>query len=271
VAGDPERRLAMEATVLMSLALPAGFAVARTLPILLLVPAFGGVHLTASLRMAIGLLLGALSLPRLSGIAFPVDTPVVLVLMLVREIGVGMTLGFVASLLFHAAESAGRFIDIVRGANMSEVLAPLSGQRSSPMGTLYLLLSTMVFLELGGLSRMAIAVSHSYEVVPLWPIGASGHARADLMLHLIKLTAGMIESAVGLCAPVIVSLMLVDVALGLVARAAPQLEVYFLGLPIKALGGIGVVLISLGALRLSLQEGVVATWSAIGQTLQLLR
>jgi flagellar biosynthesis protein FliR len=261
----------MEVAVLMSLALPAGFAVARTLPILLMVPAFGGVHLTASLRMAISLLLGLLAMPRLMGVVFPVDAPVVLVLMLVREVGVGMTLGFVASLLFHAAESAGRFIDIVRGANMSEVLSPISGQRSSPMGTLYLLLSTMVFLELGGLSRMATAVSHSYEVVPLWPIGVSGHEGAALMLYLIKLTAGMLESAIGLCAPVIVSLLLVDVALGLVARVAPQLQVYFLGLPIKALGGIGVVLISLGALHLALREGVAATWSAIGQTLQLMR
>lgn len=261
----------MEAAVLMSLVLPAGFAMARTLPILLMVPAFGGVHLTATLRLTIGLLLGALAMPRLMGVAFPVDAPVVLALILAREIGVGMTLGFVASLLFHAAESAGRFIDVVRGANMSEVLAPISGQRSSPMGTLYLLLSTMVFLELGGLSRMATAVSHSYEVVPLWPVGVSVHAGSDLVLHLIKLTSGMLESVIGLCAPVIVSLLLVDVALGLVARVAPQLQVYFLGLPIKALGGIGMVLISIGALHLALQEGVAATWTAIGQTLELMR
>jgi len=261
----------MEASVLLSLVLTAGFAVARTLPILMMVPALGGVHLSPMLRTAIGLLLGALAMPSLLGAPLPIDAPVALTLMLVREVAVGLTLGFVASLLFHAAESAGRLVDVVRGANMSEILAPMSGQQSSPMGTLYLLVASMVFLELDGLGRIATAVSHSYEVLPLWSAGKPGAVGTTVLRQIIELSAGMFETAIGLCAPVMVAVLVVDVALGLIARAAPQVQVYFLGLPIKALGGVGVVLISLGALRLSLQEGVASTWSAIAETLQLMR
>jgi type III secretory pathway component EscT len=214
----------------------------------------------------VAVFLGALAFPQLAPVVSAPTAPL-LVLLLLRELVVGVTLGFLVSLTFRAAELAGRWIDVFRGATMAELLAPPSGERSSPTGALFLLLSVVIFLETGGLARLALALARSYEVLPLVPVatpaalGASAVASAARLVHVVVLvSAGMLEAALGLAAPVLVAVLLADVALGLVARFSPQVQVYFLGLPLKALAGTAVVLLSLGTLRLALVDGLAQLW-----------
>lgn len=256
----------------LALLVPLAAATARVLPVVWLVPAFGGGTVPAPVRLAVGLLLGALVFPLIVPAAALPALPV-LALMLTRELMVGVTLGFLVSLLFRAAEMAGRWIDVFRGASMGEILAPPTGERSSPTGALFLLLAVLVFLETGGLGRLLLALARSYEVVPLLPGsgGGAGAARGARLLELtLALSAGLLESALGLAAPVLVAVLLADAALGLVARFAPQVQVYFLGLPLKALLGVALVLVCLGALRLALVDGFVGLWAGVEQALRLL-
>src|SRR5256885_271179 len=110
-----------------------GLGAARTVPVTWLVPAFGGPHVPAPMRVGLGLALAVLCLPRLAG-QVPDAGAVLWVVLLAREVAVGVTLGFVASLAFRAAEMAGRLTDVLRGANLAEALTPLSDERSSPLG-----------------------------------------------------------------------------------------------------------------------------------------
>src|SRR5690348_341773 len=112
-----------------------------------MVPVFGGPQAPPPLRVGLGVLLAVLCLPRLRG-SVPALAPALWALLLAREAAVGLTLGFVASLAFRAAESAGHLGDILRGANVAEVLAPGSGERTSRLGGLMLLLSVVIFLGL---------------------------------------------------------------------------------------------------------------------------
>src|SRR5881392_2887348 len=109
-----------------------GLGAARTLPIAWMVPAFGGPNVPSFLRLALGLGLAVLWLPWLAGQVSEAG-PVLWTLLLAREAAVGLTLGFVASLIFRAAEGAGRLTDIFRGANLAEVISPVSGGRTSPL------------------------------------------------------------------------------------------------------------------------------------------
>ncbi|HET6282491.1 MAG TPA: flagellar biosynthetic protein FliR, partial [Polyangia bacterium] len=176
-------------------------------------------------------------------------------LVLARELAIGVTVGLVASFLFRAAEMAGRLTDVMRGANMAEVLVPTSDERTSPTGNLYLFVATVIFLELGGLGRMMVALMRSYEAIPLGLTGSASGMRAATTV-VIAASAKLLEAAVGLAAPVIVALLLADVALGAIARAAPQIPVYFVGMPLKALLGVGIVLVGLGALEGALTGGM---------------
>jgi flagellar biosynthetic protein FliR len=160
--------------------------------------------------------------------------------------------------VFRAAEIAGQLADTLRGANMAEVLVPTSDERSSPLGALYLLVATLVFLQLGGVPRLLEALLTSYQAVPVGG-GLSAEASRNAAFVVAAASAKLIASGVALAAPVVVAVWLTDVALGLIARAAPQIPVYFLGLPLKGLLAVGIVLLGLGALQAAL-VGEVGSW-----------
>jgi type III secretion protein SpaR/YscT/HrcT len=236
-----------------------GLGAARTVPIAWMVPAFGGASAPAPVRLGMGLGLAVLCLPRLTG--HVPDAGPLWLLLLAREAAVGLTLGFAASLIFRAAESAGRLTDIFRGANLAEVLSPISGGRTSPFGELYTLLAIVIFLELGGLGHLAVALGRSYDAVPVAPVMLPAQVGRVAAL-LLAASAQMIEAAVGLAAPALVALLLADLVLGAIGRAAPQLPLYFVGMPAKALLGVGVVLVALGTLDTALVAGFRG-WSVL--------
>lgn len=254
-------------TLLLAVALGA----ARTVPLAWLIPALGGPRVTSEVRVGLGLVLAVLSVPALapavaSGAASSLGNAFGLVgwaLLLGREVLVGLTVGLAAGTLFRAAEAAGRLVDVLRGANLAEVFSPLSEERSSPMGDLYLFVAVVVFLELGGLRTVAVALARSYEAVPVGALPALDQLRGAGAL-VAGAVAKLVESAIGLAAPVVVALWLTDVTLGIVGRAAPQIPVYFTGMPVKALLGLAIVLAGLGALQAAVTAGA-AGWAALVQ------
>ena len=112
----------MTAEALEPTLLAVGLGAARTVPVAWMIPAFGGPLVPAPVRVGLGLALAALCLPRLIGQVPGQAGALLWALLLAREIAVGVTLGFVGSLIFRAAEAAGRLTDILRGANLAEVL-----------------------------------------------------------------------------------------------------------------------------------------------------
>jgi flagellar biosynthesis protein FliR len=164
-------------------------------------------------------------------------------------------MGFVAACMFRASEAAGWLTDVLRGANLAEAIAPEQGSRSSPLGDLLLLLAVVIFLEMGGAGILATALARSYEAVPLGapsPGPATLHAAA---LLVVAASAKLIEAAIGLAAPALVALLLADLALGALGRAVPQIPLYFVGMPAKALLGVGAMLAGLATLDLTLSVG----------------
>ncbi len=231
-----------------------GLGAARTVPVAWMVPAFGGPNVPARARVGLGVALAVLCLPRLAG-QVPSAGASLWALLLVREICVGVTLGFVASAVFRGAEAAGRLVDILRGANMAEVISPLSEERTSPLGDVMLLLAVVIFLEIGGLGHVASALARSYDAVPI--AASTSPAQQGRVAHLaIVASAQLLESAIGLAAPALVALLLADIALGAIGRVAPQIPLYFVGMPLKALLGVGAVLVAIGGLDAALVAGV---------------
>jgi flagellar biosynthetic protein FliR len=245
---------------LLGPALAVGLGAARALPVVWLVGPLGGARLPAPARVAFGLLLAALAAPALThaaaraGLDLARAGALVLGLVLVREVLIGLGLGLITSFAFRAAETAGRLVDVLRGAALAEVFVPTSEERASPLGALYVLLASLVFLELGGVARTVEALLASYDAVPLVGALTAGTLRAGAEV-VVFASARLLESALGLAAPAIVALWLADLALGLVARVAPQVPIYFVGLPLKGLLAVGVVLLSVGALERSFAAG----------------
>jgi len=195
---------------------------ARLGPLVAIAPFFGD-RLPAAVRLPLGLALavavGSLDVPA------PQAGPLLALALILKELAVGATLGFVASLFFHAAEAAGRIADMAGG---------LVG-----LATLYRLLAVVVFFAIGGHRVFVAALARSYQVLPVGEFpGDSGIAGVSALA--IRLTAEMLAVALGLCAPVLCATLLADMAAGLLGRFTPDLGQAILALPGRAVATIGV-------------------------------
>ncbi len=165
---------------------------------------------------------------------------------MLREAMVGLVFAVATAVPFYALDHGGRIVDAMRGASSSEVLAPPTGERTSPLGDLYLLAGVALFASIGG-PRLALEVlARSFEVVP---IGAAvDFGRTALALGAARLFAFALGFGLSVAAPAALCIVLVEVGLGLVARASPSIPVFFAGMPLRAAAGLAGALLGLSAL-----------------------
>jgi flagellar biosynthetic protein FliR len=152
---------------------------------------------------------------------------------IVREVMVGLALGFTATLVLNALIFAGGLIDMQIGFFMSLIFDPLAGATAGIISRFLHLLGLAVLLAVNGHHMIISALARSFTVVPVNTAQVSG----DAAMFLIKVFGQMITIGVQIAAPLIAVMLVIDVTLGLLARTAPQMNVFMLGFPIKIICG----------------------------------
>lgn len=225
-------------------------AVARIAPILWMVPFLGGKTLPAEARIALAVVLTVLLFPALATDLGAVPTsPIAIVALLLKEVLVGAAMGLVTALPFAALEMSGRLVDTVRGANLAEVLDPHSGQRTSPLGELHLLLGVAVFLLVGGHHAFLRTLAESFTSTPVLSFPEAHPATVGAFAQgVARLGAAALATAIGLAGPAIVAILATEVALGILNRAAPQMGAYFVGMPLRAAAGLAAAALTVALL-----------------------
>ena len=195
-----------------------------------------------------GLLRGGLSVVLGSYIAFGVPTPEVLNLgavavlgLVLKELLIGVLIGFAAATVFWIAESIGALIDTQTGYNNVQLTHPLSGEQCTPLSTLMLQLATLLFYIHGGMLVFVGVLIESFKVWPaLSPLPSVG---GTIEVFVVRQTDGLMSTTLKFAAPVLLILLLVDLGLGLVTRAAEKLEPSSVAQPIK--GALTMLLLAL--------------------------
>lgn len=225
-------------------------AVARIAPVLWMVPFLGGKTLPPQARIALAVVLALLVFPALAnGIGQVPSSPVALVALLLKEVLIGTAMGLVTALPFAALDMSGRLVDTVRGANLAEVLDPHSGQRTSPLGELHLLLGIAVFLAIGGHHVFLRTLADSFTALPVVEFPEAHPATIGAFAESVaQLGAAALATAMGLAGPAIVAILATEVALGILNRAAPQIAVYFVGMPLRAAAGLAAATLTVALL-----------------------
>lgn len=216
---------------------------ARVLPAVSLCPLLGGMRIPQRARIGIGLAISAFILPLSPSAVSP--TPGALNILIIKEILIGTVIGFVASLAFQAALSAGRIVDLARGTNEASLLVPQIEAQAFPLADLQFQLAIVYALATGLHLLFVQTLVMSFVAIPLGvlPRGAS---LAEAVDRLAGLSGQVVALGLLLAAPAVVVLFLVDVTLGIINRFSPQLPVFFMAMPIKAAVGILVVALGLG-------------------------
>lgn len=155
-----------------------------------------------------------------------------LLMIVAKEAVLGVVLGYLGASLFWVAEGVGLFIDNQRGASMAQMLDPMSGADSSPLGSLLLQLLTVLFFSTGGFLVFLGGIYESYKV---WPVFAAAPALdAHFAAVMITHSARILELIVLFAAPVVVAVFVAEFGLGLINRFSPQLNIFFLSMSIKS-------------------------------------
>lgn len=158
------------------------------------------------------------------------------ILAIAQELLIGIVFGFVVQIVFNGIQMAGQLLGIQMGLNIANTLDPLGqGAQINYIDQLYSLLAGMVFLTVNGHHQVIQALQNSFEVVPLGHF-ALGQAVADDLVGLV-VQATIISIRIGL--PIAAALFLTDVAFLILGRTAPQMNIFFVGQPVKI--GIGLV------------------------------
>jgi flagellar biosynthetic protein FliR len=190
-------------------------------------------------------------------------------LMIIKEAIVGLALGFVASLLLYTVQVAGGFIDFQMGFAIANVVDPQTGTQVPIIGNFKYMLAILFLLAVNGHHMLLDGAVRSYQLVPVnWlfvPIGSEQVAK-----YITTVFVQMFLIAFQLAIPVVGALFLTDVALGIVARTVPQLNVFVVGLPLKILVGFILILVTLPTFFFLLQGVLRNMINTMGQLLRLL-
>lgn len=234
----------------VELAAPAivGFvlAVIRAAAWVALVPPFGTRMIPVPVKIGLAAALALPVAPRVAERAPSLETAPLAGAVLL-QVAVGLTLGFLTYLLFAAVQAAGELVDLFGGFTIAQAFDPMTNAQASVFGRFYHLLAVVLLFAIDGHLLLVRGFLSSFDAVDatLPPLSA-------LPETLLRDVALFLTAAVEIAAPLLGALFLAEVALGLLARAAPQMNVFVLGFPVKIL-----VTLVLGGIALPLLPGAV--------------
>jgi len=225
---------------------------------LMVAPLFGARFVSSRLRIILAVAITALVVPLLPAPDIAPFSPQGFVVV-AQQVMIGVALGFALQIVFDALGLAGQLLANSMGLSFAFNVDPLRGSSTAALGQLYIILATLVFLALGGhLSLIEVLV----DGLTTMPVGATLPREG---LWAIVLWGGTLFSgAISIALPGVTALLIVNLAFGVVSRAAPSLNLFAVGFPISLIVGLVVVLAGMGPLTQGISQ-------LIAQGLQFLR
>lgn len=219
----------------------AGFilVLARVTPLFVIAPLFSSQIIPPHVRgiIAVGISIGLAPIA-LHGQHIPTD-PLALVELVIEGMLVGLGFAFTLAVLMAAVESAGSLIDVLSGFSYGELINPMNSQQSAAVTRFYSLVGTLIFLVINGDAWTLRGLYRTFQLVPL----TSAPRLSSLLGGAEQVFSTVFAAALEVAAPVLVALLITDVAFGIVSRVVPQLNVFAVGFPTK----VAVALLVVGA------------------------
>lgn len=208
--------------------------------IIFTMPFFGTENVPRLMRIGLALVVTMVLVPTLdiSGVALP-DNLWTYTAVVFKELFVGMALGFVSMIVFHGIQFSGDLIGFQMGLRIGNVIDPMSDEQISIIGTVQNLLAVLLYLSLFWDHFLFKAIGASFSVIPISGVVLEG----PLATEFIRMTGEVFVIALKMGAPLLAALFLADVALGFIARTAPQINVFIIGFPVKV--GMGILLLGI--------------------------
>jgi len=235
--------------------LPAGL---RVVGLAAVAPGLSYQQAPAQTRAALAVALAVVVAPVAAPAPASIGEPTRYIALCVTELVFGLALGFVVSTVLEALRFGGEMLDLQIGLRAGQLFDPTSGAHSGILSTAYYMLALVFFVTLDGHHWLLRGVAGSFSIVPVGGIALG----ADFPALVSKLGESVLVLGLRVAGPVMVTLLLADLAFGLVARAVPQINVFLVGIPAKIALGFAIAAIGVPMVLANLERitEVIATY-----------
>jgi flagellar biosynthetic protein FliR len=222
-------------------------------------PVFSARALPTPVRVILAALIALLVVPFLPEVVPFEPLSAAGLLRMAQEILLGVMMGFAISMAFSVLSQAGENVALGMGLGFASINDPNNGLSVPIISQFYAIIGTLVFLALGGHGLVIEALQASLTRLPAGFDGLNPEAYGQLAWW----GAEMYGFAVLLALPAVASMLLINLAFGVVTRTAPQLNLFAIGFPIMVMVGLGVIVLTLPALLDDFTEVLVAAFDLI--------
>lgn len=213
----------------------------RVTSALIAMPIFGQRGIPRTVKIGLGLFLTFLLIPVIPQIGpAPQGSIAELFVLALKETVCGLLIGYAAHFVFYAVEFAGAIVGYQAGFAIVSSIDPMTNARNPVLGRVQYIMVVLIFLSINGHHFFLSGLAKSFETIPLGLLNLD----RPLLAWTVSMAAGVSETAIKLAAPVMVALIMTDIGLGILARIAPQMNIFVVGFPLKI--GIALLLLSSG-------------------------
>lgn len=211
----------------------------RIIGMISVAPLFGNVSVPARVKIALGIMLALIISPTVP--ALPALDPMSLpgFLILAQQLIIGLAIGFAMRITFAGVEMAGEITGMTMGLGFASFFDPQTRARSSAISQFLALLTLMIYLATNLHLVVLSTLAQTFELLPI----SSSFVSAGGMLEVVKWGGRIFSAGVQLSLPIVAALLITNIALGILTRAAPQLNIFGIGFPITI--GVGFIMIGI--------------------------
>ena len=219
-------------------------------------PVFGAPQVPVLLRFVLAVAVGVPG-SMLATVILPSDglASVAGFALIIGEVIIGLALGFALQTGFAATSIAGEAIGNAMGLGFAATIDPMSGHGTPAIGQVLTILATLLFLAMDGHLAFISVVLESYRLLPV----GGGLLSAEAVGAVVKLGGAMFAASVVLALPVVTGVILVQLVMAMLARSAPALNLFAVGLPAALLGGLVLFAFAMPMLGGAITRSLVAT------------
>lgn len=171
-----------------------------------------------------------------------------LILLSIREVAIGVALGFVTRFFFFAVSISGELVSISMGLGQAQVFNPMMGSMSNAMEQFYTVMATLIFLVMNGHHLMIMGISESFISSPVAQLSFQFATFGEIVLKI----QNFLIIGIKIAAPVMISMIIVQFGMALLSRVVPQINVIFTSASVTALVGFIILFISLPLLMMQM-------------------
>lgn len=216
----------------------------RTATALAVLPIFGHAAFPATAKAGLAGIIALLLVPvMIAQTPAPSGTIIDFFVLAMRETMCGILLGFAGHFVFYAVEIAGQMIGFQAGFSVVTSIDPNTESQSTIITQLYNIVALLIFITINGHHHMLQALVDSFKIIPIGQL----HVDGKLSEWTLQAVAGVMANGIRLAAPLMVTLLLADIGLGILTRVAPTMNVFVLGFPIKVFLTLIMLSMTLGA------------------------